>query len=242
MKNIKDLKKELLSSYPFRIEMHTHTSPVSECSRAAPADVVSAYAALGYDAVVITNHFLYELFRDMSKSEAVSFYMKDYEEACAAGEKQGIKVILGAEVRFTECSNDYLLYGVDRKGLSAVGDLLPLGIENFRKRFDLSNSVFLQAHPFRDGMQKVDPDLLDGIEVFNMHPGHNSRIALAARYAGEQNFKISIAGSDFHYPNQNHEGISALRTRVLPEDSFELVRILKSGDYILEIGGQAIVI
>ena len=35
-------------------------------------------------------------------------------------------------------------------------------------------------------------------------------------------------------------GMVALRTKTLPEDSFELADILKSRDYVIEIGGNMI--
>jgi len=242
MDHIKDYKEQLLEAYPYKIEMHAHTTPVSTCSRVTPEQMVQLYSAIGFDAVVITNHFLMEMFKNRTKEEAISYYINDFEKTRELGEKVGIKILLGAEVRFTENVNDYLLYGTNREQLLELADLLPYGIEHFRKTFDLSGSVFLQAHPFRDSMERVDPSLLDGIETYNMHPEHNARIAVAARYARENDFKIEIAGSDFHYPDQNHEGLAALRTKTLPSNSYELAKLLRSGDYVMEIGQHSIII
>ena len=126
--------------------------------------------------------------------------------------------------------------------LLEIYDLLPYGIENFRKNYNMPDSVFIQAHPMREGMQNVDTELLDGMEVFNMHPNHNSKVGLASVYAAENNVLITIAGSDFHNPNKNYEGVSALRATYLPEDSFELAKLLKTGDYLLEVGRNNIII
>ena len=237
-----DIKKQLLSLYKYRIEMHAHTSPASPCSQIPPEKMVRIYSGLGYDAVVITNHFIFELLNKLPKKEAVKAYLEDYQKAVRESEKYNIKILLGAEIRFTENINDYLLYGVDENILNMVYDYLPRGIKAFRNELKLDKSVFIQAHPFRDGMKRVDPALLDGIETFNLHPGHNSRVAIAQRYASTNNFKITTAGSDFHHPDRGHEGISALRTKKLPGDSFELAEILKSGDYIFEIGASAVVL
>ena len=49
-------------------------------------------------------------------------------------------------------------------------------------------NVILQAHPFRDGMVLANPVSIDGIEVFNFHINHNSRIGIAAQYALTQGF------------------------------------------------------
>ncbi len=239
--NSKELKNKLLTQYKYRIELHAHTSPVSGCSQISPLEMVETYKKLGYDAVTITNHFIYQ-HSDRSKEEYIDYFLKDYEQAKKYGDELGIRVYLGAEIRFTENVNDYLVFGVNRKILSEIYDLLPLGIVNFRKSYAMPESVIVQAHPKRDGMTGIDISLLDGIEVFNMHPGHNSRVGIASVYANENKVSVIIAGSDFHHPNQKHEGVSALRSDYLPENSFGIAKLLKDGDYLLEIGRSNIVI
>lgn len=234
--NRQTLKEEL---HKYRIEIHTHTRPSSLCSE-IPADrMAEIYAELGYDAIVLTNHFNH--IGDDKKAYIEKFF-HDYEMAKERGKTLGLGVQIAAEIRFTENHNDYLLYGVDRDILSEIYDLLPYGVENFRKNYKLDRSVFLQAHPFRDGMTEVDPKLLDGIEVFNMHPGHNSRIGIASTYARKNGFSLVTAGSDFHHPNKGHEGSAALLSKTLPQSSFEVADILKSGDYLLEAGKNNIII
>ena len=49
-------------------------------------------------------------------------------------QKQGINVILGAEIRFTENVNDYLIYGIDEDELITIYDMLDLGIKEFYKQ------------------------------------------------------------------------------------------------------------
>lgn len=239
--NLKELKSELLAEYKYQIELHAHTSPASGCSQVLPKDMVETYKRLGYDAVAITNHFMYQ-HNNVPKEEYINDFLCDFAQAKKHGEELGVKVYLGAEIRFTENNNDYLIFGVNKDMLLDIYDLLPEGIENFRKNYSMPDSVFIQAHPFRDGMQSVDTALLDGMEVFNMHPNHNSKVGLTSVYAKENNLSILIAGSDFHHPNQNHEGVSALRGTYLPEDTFELAKLLKEGDYLLEIGRNNIII
>lgn len=239
--NIKSLKNELLNTYRFQTELHAHTSPASSCSEIDPEDLAVTYKNLGYDAVTVANHFIYE-YEGLSKNEIIDRFFADYEKAEKKGKEIGIKVLLAAEIRFTESDNDYLIYGINRTMLEEIYDLLPFGIENFRKTYSMPESVFLQAHPFRQGMKDVDPSLLDGIEVFNMHPNHNSKVGIAAVYAKEQAFSVISAGSDFHHSGRKHEGVSAIRSKFLPEDSFELAKLLKSGDYLLEIGRNNIIL
>lgn len=238
---LKELKSNLLSQYKYQIELHAHTSPVSGCSQVTPKAMVETYKNLGYDAVAITNHFMYQQ-NGTAKEDYIKAFLNDFTQTKKYGDEQGLKVYLGAEIRFTENDNDYLIFGIDEKMLSEIYDLLTQGIKNFRKNYAMPDSVFIQAHPMRDGMQTVDASLLDGMEVFNMHPVHNSRVGLASVYAKENRIPIIIAGSDFHHPNRNHEGVSALRGAYLPEDSFELASLLKKGDYLLEVGRNNIII
>lgn len=237
--NIDKFKKELKEEYKYRIEMHAHSKPVSPCSEIPVENLVENYKAIGYDAVVLTNHFIIYT-ENQEKDKFIEGYMRDYEKAVNTGEKLGIKVLLGTEIRFTENFNDYLIYGVDRPMLEEIYDLLPYGIENFRKNYPMNNSVFIQAHPFRNGIERVSPSLLDGIEVFNVHPNHNSRISIASAYARDNGISIITAGTDYHHPG--HEGLAALRCKTLPETSFELAQILKKGDYIFDIAGENIIL
>lgn len=237
--NYKEALKEL---YKYRIEMHAHTMPISGCSEITPAEMAEAYHKKGYDTIVITNHFYQNSYgNNLCREDFLNAYVNAYEETKHEAEKYGITVLLGAEIRFTENTNDYLIYGVDREILSKGYEYFTKGVEAFRTEVKLPDSIFVQAHPFRNGCNLIDTDLLDGIEAFNMHPGHNSPIGFAIRKAYENN-KIITVGSDFHHKNKGHEAVSALRTKILPETSFELARILKSGDYILELGENSIVL
>lgn len=241
--NINEIKKEIEKEYKYKIELHAHTSPVSGCSEITPAEMAEIYHKKGYDAIVITNHFIYDSrISKESKEDFLKRHLSGYRETLAEAEKYGLLVLLGAELRFTENINDYLLYGADEEVLSVCFDYLDKGLETFRREVKLPNSVFIQAHPQRDGITMVDSSLLDGYETFNMHPNHNARIGLAVRHAMENKVLVKTAGSDFHHKNLGHEAVSAIKTKDLPKDSYELAKILKSGDYALEIGEDAIVL
>ena len=120
--------------------------------------------------------------------------------------------------------------------------LMEIDIEKFRKEIPLPDSVFVQAHPLRKGCELQSAELLDGIETLNLHPGHNGQVGRAVRIADRENYKIKTIGSDFHHKGVDHEAVSALRTKFLPKDSFELAKLLKSGDYIFEIGETSLII
>lgn len=242
---ISELKKYISEKYRFRTELHAHTSPVSSCADFPPEEVIRRYAAIGYDAIAVTNHFTYgyrfERFdKEPSAEEFVNWYMTDFYAAKKAGERYGITVILGAELRFAENQNDYLAYGIDEDTLIEIYDRLPYGLADFRNSERLKNILLVQAHRFRNNMEYADPSLLDGIETFNMHNGHNSRIGKTVKFAKDEGFKIVTAGSDFHH--DGGEGMAALRTAELPDDSYRLADILRGGDYAFEIAENSIIL
>ncbi len=224
-----NLKETLLQTYPYRVELHAHTNPVSGCSEIPPKELVQRYIALGAHGVVITNHATPNQ-KATPQKEWLEWYTQDYMDTKAAGDKAGLQVYLGMEIRFPDSNNDYLVYGVDEETVAEAWDYLDKDLHQFYRRFHADDRVIVQAHPCRDGMAEVNPAYLDGVEVFNMHPGHNSRVAMAAKHplAAEG---IVTGGTDFHH--RGHEGRLFAAFKELPEDSFALARALKSGDYIL---------
>ncbi len=224
----------MLKEYKFKAELHSHTSPASSCSDIAPEKLVEIYKNAGYDSIALTNHFKATQFSGDNGRDAVTCYLDDYYRSLELGKKVGLSVILGAELRFSQNRNEYLIYGICPDDLYDIKDLLGVGIDEFYKTYKNDKNIILQAHPFRNNMEPVNPDSLDGIEVFNMHPNHNSRVALAAKYAREHNL-IPVCGSDFHHYGQ--ECLCSIYTKEKLTDSFKLAQVLKNQDYIMEIGG-----
>ena len=227
--------ENFLSQYKYKIELHAHTSPVSPCSELVPREFIDRLKSKGYDAVVVTNHF-FPWGPFMKEEDPVGAYLADFEEARRIGEEEGIAVLLGAEFRFEENNNDYLVFGVDEAFLRETVKRFDLSFRAFYEIYHADNRLICQAHPFRNGIVAMDGAHMDGIEAFNMHPGHNSRICTSAQYADEQNIPILLIGTDLHH--RGHEGSAALRAKTLPKNNDELVALLRSGDYIFEIGGR----
>ncbi len=241
--DISKIREDIISEYKYRIEMHAHTNPMSSCSSVSPEETVKLYGEKGYNGIVIANHFSNYSLNKMPGLEGESYidaFLEDVSAAQKAAEQFGMMVYLGCELRFDENDNDYLIYGVDRDILYKCYDYMDKDIATFRKEVPLPDSVFIQAHPFRGTVRLVDTELLDGIEILNMHPWFNSLPSKSIQYAYENKFKIKTSGSDFH--SAEHAGCSALRSRFIPKDSFELAEVLKSGDYVLELGENTIVL
>jgi hypothetical protein len=108
-----------------------------------------------------------------------------------------ITVLLGIELRFTENANDYLIYGADEEFVISHPNLHEMTLKSFRALADKEGLLIVQAHPFRNKMTVMSPELLHGIEVFNAHAGHEARNELAREWCRRYG-KIPTSGSDFH--------------------------------------------
>lgn len=224
-----------ISEYKYKIEAHCHTKPVSKCGNFTAEELVKTYKAGGADAIVLTNHFMKD-YLSQPKENFVNEYLSDYYKAKEAGEKCGLTVIFGMEIRFSnENINDYMVYGIDEDFVKDAYEMLEGTLEQFYKTLKNDKNIIIQAHPLRDGCAPADFEFLDGIEAFNMHPNHNQRQALAYRLAMEQQDFIITTGSDFHH--KNHEMTGVTLAKALPKDSFEFAELLKSGDYLFSLGG-----
>ena len=223
------MKAKLLKEYPYKAEFHAHTLPVSGCSEVDAEGLIRLYKARGVDTIVLTNHF--SPF-NIKKREDVEAYLRGFREAQKCAQQNDMVVILGVELRFTENANDYLIYGIEEDDLFSLYEYIDKGLDYFCQHYKRDNILVFQAHPFRDNMTRVDTKNLDGIEAFNMHPGHNSRVALSVKYAKQSNLLI-CGGTDFHHVS--HEGCCLIRTKKKLQTSADIVDILKKQDFVLEM-------
>ena len=236
--SVKDIRK-LTDEYKYKIDFHVHTSPASPCSDVTSERTVETYAKLGFDGIVITNHFVKPLLKSDNPNEVRDTYLSDYYRAKSLGEKLGLKVYLGMEIRCLESANDYLIYGIGDDDIKTITAHIEDDFITFYKAFKSDKNLILQAHPFRDGMTRQDARFIDGIESFNVHQGHNSRNGFANKYANEHKNFVKTCGSDFHH--LGNEGLGAVRMKTLPDDSFGLVEVIKSGDYLLDVAGSIVI-
>ena len=213
-----------------KIETHVHTSESSHCGHVPGARVAEAYAAAGYGAVVVTDHYNTAnlSFREKKGLSKTDFFLAGYRAVKEAGEKLGLRVFLGVELRFSRSNeNDYLVYGLDEKFFADNPDVDEMKFSEFLN-IKPENALLYQAHPFRNGMTVTDPKRLFGMEVFNGHEGHDSRNAVALTWA--KHFGLHpIAGSDAHFEEALCRGGILTDRDVNCMD--ELVMILKAEEY-----------
>ena len=182
-------------------ETHLHTTAASACAKSAGAEYISFYKNLGYDGIIVTDHFFNGnccIPKNLSWEERVSLFCKGYEEAKAEGDLQGLKVFFAWECRFY--GDEFLVYGLDKQWLIAHPDMMEWDHITHYHRIKADGGLVVQAHPFRErgylSEVYVHPHQCDAFEVANAgNPYEQNRMAY--RYAKEHGITMT-AGSDIH--------------------------------------------
>ena len=216
----------------FLFDIHVHTAESSNCGRVTAADAVKRYRTLGYDGLCITDHMNKQNAENRGNTyeEKARDFLKGYRAAReAAGDD--FKIILGMEIRFLDADNDYLVFGLDEEKIFKADLTMFENLREFRKFADENSLIIFQAHPFRQNMKIVDPALLDGMEVYNGHGGHDSRNDIAYRWAEKYGLRMSSA-SDFHYDTGMEPG--GIYLDEMPDDSAHLAKLLLENRYRLK--------
>ena len=218
----------------FYTELHAHTSDTSRCAGVGAKDLVALYKQAGASTVVMTDHLSPSTFEAYSQSslswtEKVDIFLQGYRNAKAAAGDE-LTVLLGMELRFDRKgdNNDYLVYGLTEEFLYQNPDLLKMRLSSFANLAHKNGLLMFQAHPFRNGMHIVNPEYLDGVEIYNACVRHNSRNAIAEKWAKLHRLRGS-AGSDFHRAEDVARG--GILTDKKIETNADLLEVLKSGNF-----------
>lgn len=219
----------------YKIETHLHTAYISHCGWMGAEAIIKSYKAAGYAAICVTDHYNRECFDyaeiDLTKpGSKTNAFLLGYRRLVREAQSCGIKVYEGAELRFDGSENDYLLYGFHHELLADPDTLMREGLAAFAPKYRADGALLIQAHPYREVCCPSPAEYLDGVEVINCNPRHNSHNDLALAYAKEHNL-IMTAGSDCH--RVEDVGISGIMTDVLPNDGFEFAQLIRSGNYKL---------
>ena len=217
-------------------EMHLHTKETSNCGKMPAAETVENYILLGFDTIVVTDHFSTHTYfkydyNSLSWQEKVDIFLKGYNTAKDAA-KGRINILLGMELRFDSESdpNDYLVYGIDENFLREHKDILDMNISSFSALARKNGLMIFQAHPFRFGMKITNVKYLDGIEVCNRNIEHDSHNDIAALWAEKFGLK-KTAGSDHH--QKGNEGLASIISKHEITSNKVLLDTLKKQDYTL---------
>ena len=184
----------------YKFDTHIHTCETSRCGKIPGKQIAWLYKNAGYDGIVVTDHYHQEYFDslgDVEWRQKADKFLEGYRICRYEGQKLGLQVLLGMEIRFQENGNDYLVFGFDETFIRNNESLYTLGLKNFRKMVKRQGMVIIQAHPCRVGMSLANPSLLDGVEVYNGNKRHDSHNSLAREFAKKHGLKMT-SGSDTH--------------------------------------------
>lgn len=222
----------------YKTELHCHTRDGSCCASESTEATVEKYIAAGYTSLVITNHMQSYRIGDHEPFPMAFPSYEAYVDYCydaidlareAAGDR--LCVLNGFEMRIPYSSNDYLVYGLDRKTAKAF-NIIKAELKDAAAYIRENGGVIIQAHPMRFDMTLIRPKHIDGYEIYNANnkPFMNAMIREWIGHV-EAEDKILIAGSDHHNPKD------APRAGILTEEPIrtteELVSVLKSRNFTI---------
>lgn len=219
----------------YKIELHLHTKYVSICGQLDMHQLLDGYRDAGYSAIAVTDHFNRDTFRKLNMDPAgegdhVKAFLDGFCRVREAAAPYGLTVYKGAELRFDGSNNDYLLFNYPDELLQNPERIFTMGLPAFSSLSREAGALLIQAHPFRYGCTPADRAFLDGVEILNMHPDHNSHNELAQIWSKELGL-IKTSGSDCH--KSHHIGRGGILADEIPADEANLVRLLRSGKYSL---------
>lgn len=215
----------------YKFDTHVHTSETSSCAVVEAEDAVKLYIEAGYSGFCITDHYYNWFFNtrpEDSWADNIARYLKGYHNAKQYGDSHGFTVLLGLEIRFSDSPNDYLIYGVTEEFLAQYPKLYDYSKEDFKHLAYEHGILIFQAHPFRVNITRENPLYLDGVEVYNGNPRHNSNNHLALEFA-DNNGLLHSAGSDFHHIQDT--GVSGIMTETRIENNDDFLTVLKSREF-----------
>jgi len=177
-------------------DVHTHTNPISLCSRMPADKLIDVYKADHIGGMVLTNHY-----KSAYIKEEFTLWRRRYVEAYHLlrdlGEKAGIRVLFGLEVT-PDCMprNDFTIYGLTEEQVLAADPLCRLTLPELSDYVHERGALIFHAHPYRN-TQPVNPAYVDGVEV-NCHPLYRSCHEERVREWADR-FRLGLTcGSDYH--------------------------------------------
>lgn len=226
----------------YKTELHLHNSEVSNCGKVPSRDSAEIYVAHGYSTIVVTNHMSKFTYKNkkfdhsaLPWKEKCDFFMSGYHAMVEAAAGR-FNVLFGMELRSNTNDNDYLIYGMTEDFMRSCPEMMDIPIKQLVPMVREAGMLFFQAHPFRNNIKITDPALLDGIEIYNGHPGHDSRNEIAELWAKKFNL-LTSSGTDFHDPD--HIPVGGIETDFPITSNAILLKTLREGDYSIIRNGSA---
>ena len=213
---------------------HTHTAETSRCGKLPAAEVVERYARSGFAGLAVTDHlhpeYLSRIDTQHNWDAAMDHYLSGYHASKKRGDELGLDVILGAELRFPENDNDYLVYGIDENWLRSNPYICCMSAQEFFDKFG-HEVLIIHAHPYREGSAPVQETAVHGAEIINSNPRHDNHNDMAWALCRRHRDYYRLAGSDTH-----RDGDEARAGIILPErvkDSYAYKHMIETRQFRL---------
>ena len=218
----------------FLYDPHTHTSETSRCGHLPAAEVVDRYVKQGFTGLVVTDHlhpeYLSRIDTQHNWDAVMDHYLSGYRASKKRGDEVGFDVILGAELRFPENDNDYLVYGIDEQWLRSNPYMCCMSAVEFFAKFH-DQVLIIHAHPYRDGNKEVFESAVHGSEIINGNPRHENGNELALDLCRRHPGFFRLAGSDTHQAGDEGQAGIILPERV--KDSFAYKKMIETMNFKL---------
>lgn len=220
----------------YKTELHCHSRDVSTCSNESAEGIVEKYLRYGYSTILLTNHLSKNChstpqFEGKSWKEKCDHFVNGYHVLKKAAEGTPLNILFGAEIRFPENSNDYILIGLTEEYLYSHEDLYCVSVGKFHEQCYKDGMLLIQAHPMRRGMYINYQWDVDGWEVYNGHPTQVSSNSAAFEFARQYPEKHMTSGSDHH--DTDHMPTGGILTDFEIKSVQQIYDTLKSGNYSL---------
>ena len=222
----------------YKYDTHVHTAEASGCATASGAEQARRYKELGYDGIIITDHFFNgnsAIHNYYDWYDRVRQFCKGYENAKAEGDKIGLKVFFGIE--FSYFGTDLLTYGVDKDWLYQNDNIMDVSVYEYIKRVHNAGGIIVHAHPFREASYinevKLMPKWVDGVEVYNAGNYDEKFNERAKWYAEQYNLPITAGTDNHHLTAERISGICTEQPLESIEDYIVAVVCIKISEIII---------
>lgn len=220
----------------YKYEMHCHTAETSRCSGISAADLVDCYKKMGYDAVVITDHFLNGntvVPKNLPWKERIELFTGGYKAARERGKEVGIDVHFGWEV--SHHGTDLLTYGLDEQWLTEHENCDLLTLNDYCDLVHKCGGYIVHAHPFREADYidyiRLLPRKVDAVETINACRTDFEN-KMANQYADNYSLQ-KICGSDNHVGYR--ERVAALLLDFRAKNSAEIMKAVMENRHKREV-------
>ncbi len=187
------MKKELL------IDMHAHSSAISECCRIPIDEVLRVAKKTGLDGIVLTNHYSEKYADESSPDDLARRYNEEYFTARELGESMGLTVLYGIELTVSRDPKLHILiYGVPFSFITDNPMIYTLEQGELYALVHSYGGAVVQAHPYRGGVDRLQPlQYLDGVEI-NCHPLYEGTHSAEIIDLVKKTSLILTCGADYH--------------------------------------------